>query len=399
VKLHDKPKAPLRFSDLLRRGAVEAEPSQESNTSQYGIFAAPQLKIVPTKSHCSRFAFRRKNIAIIVVADLAYRDTYAKQIQTQRCYADWRGYEYILLDGESFPSCEKYRSSFFFQKHCIVSEYLAEKPSDFVAAVIDADVVAVVLERGLEDWADVNADIHFYERVWCFEIAAGNYLVKATAWARNFLMRWAEFMFLQPGGFTSADNGAIHLHIIQTLELEGVSRTMYAGIEDINSTSLDGYFGFVNCTKHVMGPPRLWRTSDGGSLAFWGKLHFFVADGVYLGQLSSDFFGPVFQHGVKAAETVSDRYYTNLDRCEVKQENHMSREGYSEWIVKQAKFLTGHLAQWPYKVQFPGPSECNTTDKFNPCLSPCVSTLSCPLLRNLEEPKPHRTCMECQEFS
>jgi len=309
----------------------------------------------------------------------------------------------VLLDGEAYPSCDRFQE-FFFKKHCIISEYLGQQSPDFVAAVLDADVVATVLERGLEQWFDIGADIHFYERVWCFEIAAGNYLVKATNWARNFLMRWAEFSYFQPDGFSSSDNGAIHLHLIQTLQLKGANRCrdLYSKLDSYNTSHLDDYFGFVSCAKQLLGPPRLWRTSDGGTIAFWGKLHFFVADGVYLGRVASNFFGPVFHHGIKDNEVVTNHYYSSVDRCEVNMEKALrTREKYSDFIVRQAKYLTGSLAHWPYRVTFPtGPprKDCNATDKFNPCLKPCLSTLSCELLRNNEEPVLQRTCKECQKL-
>lgn len=376
-----------------------------SSATKYRLYTASDLQLASSGSQkravsCMSFKFERFSAGIIVVADIAYREKYANQIATQRCFAAWRGYSYAVIDATEYPSCERYRE-FFFQKHCVVAEYLAEQPPEFVAAVMDADVVAVVLNRGLEEWFRIGADIHFYERVWCFEIAAGNYIVRNTPWARNFLMRWADFMYLQPDGFSSFDNGAIHLHLIQTLELEGAAecRDQYTRIRGYNNSELDQYFTFVNCTKNALGPPRLWRTSDGGTIAFWGKLHFFVADGVYLARLSSDFFGPVFQHGIKEADMVVNEFYSDVGRCELNSDKlHRTREGYSETILQQAKWLSGHLSHWPYNVKFPRASSCNSTDPYEPCILPCVSTLSCQLLRNNEEPKPRRSCTECQNL-
>merc|ERR1712106_1307823 len=113
-------------------------------------------------------------------------------------------------------------------------------------------------------------------------------------------------MYIQPNGFSSYDNGAIHLHLIKTLELKGVEKCtgLYTALNSYNGSFLDDYFGFVKCTKDVLGPPRLWSTSDGGKIAFWGKLHFFIADGVYLGTVSVYFYGPVFHHGINDAAMV-----------------------------------------------------------------------------------------------
>jgi hypothetical protein len=398
----------LQHGDLLPDSMGNAPASDpDSSPSEYSIFSASDLQLISDFAdvgHCSSFEFKSHKVGLVVVADMQYRDMYADQIKTHRCYAAWRGYEYMLLDGQAYPSCQRF-TQFFFRKHCIVSEFLSGKPSDYVAAVIDADVVATVLDRGLEEWIDAGGDIHFYERVWCFEIAAGNYLARATPWVRNFLMRWAEFMFLQPAGFSSADNGAIHLHLVQSLELEGAAhcRKLYSELHTQGTSDLNDYFRFVNCTKSLLGPPRLWRTSDGGSIAFWGKLHFFVADGVYLGQLSSDYFGPIFHHGIKQTKVVTEHYFSNLGQCEINAViAHRTREQYEHTVVHQAKWLTGHLPQWPYLVQFPkGPvtSDCDEKDPYNPCLKKCMSNLSCPLLRNNEEPKPHRACKKCQSLT
>merc|ERR1712151_1283221 len=94
---------------------------------------------------------------------------------------------------------------------------------------------------------------------------------------------------------------------------------------------------------------------------------------------------------------VRNHFYSNLDRCELnKAEIHMGRHRFSSHVVDNAKGLTCQLAAWPYVVKFPGPRVCNSTDLCDPCLLPCVSTLSCPLLGNTDQPRPRRTCTECQ---
>lgn len=373
-----------------------------TSTTQYRLVSAHHLHLQPSTNasqHCASFEFTRQRVGIVLVADLVYQEHYANQILSQRCYAAWRGYDFFTLEPDAYVACRELRERFFFQKHCIIAEFLRERPN-YTAVVIDADVVAAVLDRGVEEWTSVGADIHFYERVWCTEIAAGNYIARGTAWTIDFLMQWANYSAKLPKAFASEDNGAIHLHIVKSLQLEGSDECeeLYYNITGDNK-ELDSYFRFVNCTKKLLGPPRLWHISGGAKLAFWGKVHFFVVDGVYLGKIASNFFGPVFHHGIKEPEVVNSTYYSNLAKCELNKLAVLrSREQYSEFIVYQAGWLSGHLAS--YGVKFPTGepqpgSDCNPSDPFKPCLLPCMSTLSCPLLQNSDEPKPSRTCTDC----
>ena len=56
-------------------------------------------------------------------------------------------------------------------------------------------------------------DIIFYERFFIWEIAAGNYLVKNSKFAKEFLLKWAnmEFKNLPPGDFRDTDNGILQV--------------------------------------------------------------------------------------------------------------------------------------------------------------------------------------------
>mmetsp|Transcript_154307 Transcript_154307/g.287721 ORF Transcript_154307/g.287721 Transcript_154307/m.287721 type:complete len:689 (+) Transcript_154307:122-2188(+) len=371
--------------------------------SQYRIVSARHLRWQPPlngTSSCASFEFTRQRIGIVLVADLKYQFLYSNQIQTQRCYAAARGYEYVILEPSAYKGCSHFPNNrIFYLKHCIISEFLRERPG-YIAVVIDADVVAAVLDRGLEEWTRVDADIHFYERIWCREIAAGNYIVRGTPWASSFLMQWANYSEIRPPGFASEDNGIIHLHIVKTLQLEGAEEceALYFNINGTNR-ELEQYFRFVNCTKDLLGPPRLWQVSGGGKLAYWGKTHFFVDDGVYLLKKASSFLGPVFHHGIKDAEDIKTTYYSNLDKCELNTVVvHRTREQYSEFIMSQAAYLTGYLQQngveFPTRAPQPG-EDCAPDNPWKPCLVPCLATLSCPLLGNDDAPKPVRTCTDC----
>jgi len=406
--------APGQIERVLNetRAIVRLTNQSSGPTSQYKIVRASRtfLDSSGNAPNCQEFEFRRQSIGIVLVINAEFQARYVSQIKSQRCFASWRGYDHVILDTKDFPTCAKYASGkgepgnghadwrdFFFQKHCVIAEFLGQQVAGYVAVVIDGDVVAAALERGVEEWTRIDADIQFYERIWCTEIAAGNYIVRNTPWARAFLHKWASYVDDQPSGFSSSDNGAIHLHIVRTLQLEGAENCakMYHGISsNLSQVSeldhdLDGYFKFVNCTRRLLGPPRLWHAHDGGRLAMWGRAHFFVADGVYLAMISSDYFGPVFHHGIKEQSVVLKEYYSDLDQCKVRPSKRFTREQFIRKIFSQVDWLTSYLAR--LGVTFPEVARgqagnCTETK----CFKPCVLTLSCPLLKHGEAPLPHQ---------
>lgn len=214
----------------------------------------------------------------------------------------------------------------------MVAQFLAERPTETVAVVLDADVAVLVLERGLEQWISHPADLQFYERAAGKEIAAGNYMARNTPFARDFLMQWAKFSTRQPRGYSSSDNGAIHVHIIETLQLQDAPRCalLYKNLADHMNVALKingSFWNFVQCTKDVLGPPRAWKVHSGGSLTIWPRNHFWVMDGLYSNYRANDDLGPVMHHGIKDKAVVTGTYYKNIDRCELNKDKvHRSRE-------------------------------------------------------------------------
>ena len=115
-------------------------------------------------------------VGLVIVADGNFRQTYQWQISSMRCYAQKNGYDLWLLHGDEFEECgEKYYApgNFFFQKHCAVAALLEEQPASYTVAVMDADVVAVVLDRNLSYWLQHGGDLQFYGRITGAEVASG----------------------------------------------------------------------------------------------------------------------------------------------------------------------------------------------------------------------------------
>lgn len=323
-------------------------------------------------SHC----VDRKGVAsigVVVAADGQHSESYKEQIQTLYCYAAKQGYDMWLLDVRTFSACGRFAKFYFFQKHCAISEFLGQRPSGYKAVVVDGDVVAAVLERGLEQWTNVEADVQLYMRCTGHEIAAGNYIARNTPFARRFLMAWAERMYNTPKGYSSADNGALHLHVIETLGLRGAQTCAdlyYHLVAEV--THLKPYYEFVHCTLNLLGPPRKWRISGGGSLLIWPKFHFFVADGYLFENHASSVAGPIFHHGYKARawepSAVHLTYYEDLGRCKLNVGRHWDAKRFGE---KAAQHVPSELRQ-------------------------CTSKFECKTLGNEDSPVPSRTCGKCE---
>eukprot|EP00392_Amoebophrya_sp_AT5.2_P014391 g14540.t1 len=212
------------------------------------------------------------DVHLVVYADENFAEKYATQIRLLRCFSQYWHYKFHVLPVTTDKtSCANMRGEVFFARHCLFAEWLAVNtlPND-VAVLLDADVAAAGLRPSLEYYvADhllnsggeaVPSDVMFFERIWGVaqrnEIMAGTYMVRNTAKARRFLRQWAEFMFRKPPGFSSADNGAIHLALAEATALGPKEKTAacaerYRGLT-AQVDDLDPYFEFVGCVREVM---------------------------------------------------------------------------------------------------------------------------------------------------
>lgn len=273
-----------------------------------------------TDTQCSSFEASGSKVGLVIVADAQFRNSYELQIDSLRCFASKHNYDLWMLKRTSYSACDKYKD-FFFKKHCMVSHLLSERPADYTVVVVDADVVGVNLERGLNDWVSAGTDLQFYEREMTHEIAAGNYIARNTAFARSFLMGWADFELngRRGPGYSSADNGAIHIHLVESLGLGGSAScsTLYHALKH-DVTDLSEYFRFVKCTMDLLGGPKTWRLDGGKQVKIWGERNFFVADAMTVNYKVSASSGPVMHHGVKKRADVLATYYSDVENCVVK---------------------------------------------------------------------------------
>lgn len=259
----------------------------------------------------------------------------------------------------------------------MVAQLLALQTPSYAMVVVDSDVVAFVFERGLDYWLQRGGDLQFYERALGPEVAAGNYIAKNKPWVRSWLMEWSKFENRVPPGYSSADNGAVHVHLLETLELEGAERcsqqyaSLTASVDDLNP-----YFAFINCAKTLLGPPRSWQMgSPADVLTIWPRFNFFVDDGVYVDFNGSSAIGPTMHHGIKNPNGVS-KFKLDLKRC-ARTAPLINGDDFGERMLLMAK---------SYPEFYPAGPKCRGSQ----CAEKCMPDLSCQPLQNNEEPVPKR---------
>eukprot|EP00392_Amoebophrya_sp_AT5.2_P014385 g14534.t1 len=252
-------------------------------------------------------------------------------IQTLRCYANYWGYKFesLPVDMKSFATnatreTEKVRRiplacpedaaithELLFRRHCLVAGYLKEiAGKDDAVFLLDADIVARKLTPNIDRWTakmleepapgKTRPDIAFFERIWALdikgehakrkssghnEIMAGSYLARNTKKTRTFLMQWANMAKKPPPGFSSADNGAIHLAIPRALgistkkcedEFFALTGHITGNEEELkkkNSTrhwndELGPYSDFVSCCREELGMGSTPHHEASGGKAF-----------------------------------------------------------------------------------------------------------------------------------
>lgn len=339
-------------------------PGQDLILPAQKLFTAPEA----SASRCANLGFKRIRIGIVVVADEKFKIRYSLQIRTMRCYAYARGYEIHLLSPGSFETCSPI-SDIYYAKPCLVSAFLAEKPAEYVVAFLDADVVPFVLDRGLEEWLQTDSDLHFYERDWIPEVMSGIFLARNKPWVRTWLRTWSEFLFRRPPGFSSADNGALHQHFVETMGLPGAEACgkLYSGLVT-GQENRTPYWSFVECTNTLMGPPATFKacakngSSDCGLLTIWPRLNFAAVDFVTLSSVASKFVGPVMLHGMKSREEVN-RIYRNIQTCEVNPDVLESKDVYGKRALRFSHCCPDLFPQ--------------LSRNCSQCVDRCMSSLTC----------------------
>ena len=197
---------------------------------------------------------------IFIAADNLFQQQNQLQMDTIRCYSERHGYKVIVSNLKENKMvndllvndcCQKHKD-FFFKRHCVLACYMESIPSNAHIFLFDSDVMVGLTDVSLDHWKNGDFDISYFERRFSGELMAGGYCVKNTLIARNFLRRWANYEFSRPPGFSSADNGAIHVAL---LEYFGLARKCVKRFYKLTADAMDlhPYFSFVSCARHALG--------------------------------------------------------------------------------------------------------------------------------------------------
>ena len=256
-------------------------------------------------------------VGILVVSDRRFltKDCQLVQLASLRAYAQIHGYAFHLLQpNETAPTCRARHDDFFFSKHCVVHAFLGRQTPGYTALVLDGDNVAASPGIPLDRWiggADADTDVILYQREWTFEITAGNYFVRNTEFGRQFVLMWSRFEYGRPTGFSSSDNGAVQLALLQTIGLApALSRPchqQYYALTDKTPPS-ESYIEFLACAVAAFGPARRWRSRlMPGTVTLLNRWMGPSVDGLQLDCADTGILP--FHHGMKSMNNSCARKY------------------------------------------------------------------------------------------
>lgn len=257
------------------------------------------------------------DVIIVTYADEKFAQIYATNLRLLSCYAGRHNYSFeILLPNHCTkiaPTCDGLHEV-FFKKQCCVAGYLETLRAagrESHVFVLDADVTVAVPGRGLESWRSFS-DLVFYEREFGGEIAAGNYVARPTAYAIRFLQNWSNWEHNRPVGFSSGDNGPLHL-MLQDAFNKGdakihtphysYSKCAYTFSHlTADVTNLTQYYDFISCTRQSISTPRQVHAPGGSSITVLPRYFAWVTDWTVANGKACERLGPVLHHGIKSQE-------------------------------------------------------------------------------------------------
>lgn len=134
-------------------------------------------------------------------------------------------------------------------------------------------------------------------------------MVRNTIAGRDYLRGWAKYEFFPPPGFSSADNGALHIHLLRSLGIEefkkqGKCGRMYANLQK-GVNDLSDYWDYVHCSRETLVTDEHNKSENSTyskgdfSLRLLPRKTGFVVDTNHDNVERFDKHGPVFHHGVK----------------------------------------------------------------------------------------------------
>lgn len=237
---------------------------QKSSSSSSSLSVVESLfssSLSKTASAAEYNGVHRKTVHMVTAADGAFTERYQPIFDKMQEYADRHDYSWTILNNGYFEEkggtpteCMVYKT-FFFLKHCMIAAWMEWEgfPETDSIYVFDADVAPYRMNVSLDHWTQMNETLVLYVRGWSPEIMAGNYLIRNSIAGRNYLRSWAQYEQHKPRGFSSADNGALHILLLRQLGLEKWDPLGKCGQEYKNLvapvTNMDPYWHYVNCCR------------------------------------------------------------------------------------------------------------------------------------------------------
>lgn len=191
-----------------------------------------------------------------------------------------------------------------------------------IVVFFDADYVPYRYHRSLDQWADAfryptqvgdieplsqqtPIDFAVYDRGFLSEIASGSYFARSSPKMIHFLNEWSKYVNRQPPGFSSADNGSMHIHLIRSLGIEteegGICGNKYNNLT-APVTNLKPYEDFLKCCRKnlAIGKHR-HRNHPEEQFSVWvvGHVDPWAIDGVSENKPKEAQNGSIFHHGIK----------------------------------------------------------------------------------------------------
>ncbi|CAD7948477.1 unnamed protein product [Amoebophrya sp. A25] len=208
------------------------------------------------------------HLHFLILADENFQKRMSKQIKSIECYAKYWGYTAKVLNPrpQDNPYGKKCMNEHdvFFVRHCLVAEYLDHSDPNTVIMLLDADVAArgfmPNMDSYLRDFKDKKTDLIFYERGWGLhernEVMAGAYMARNSEKAKKFLRYWGTMEHGRPKGYSSSDNGALHLALAQVLGKHPLDKAQecqerYDGLK-ASVWNLDPYADFLLCMRQLL---------------------------------------------------------------------------------------------------------------------------------------------------
>ncbi|KAK5973750.1 hypothetical protein GCK32_006315 [Trichostrongylus colubriformis] len=190
----------------------------------------------------------------VAILDVIEPDThlsyYQHAMMSVACYARAQGYEFrIVLSSEYSKQCP--HKDVYLRRHCVVAHVL---PKYHLLLYIDADMGVVNPKRRIEEYIDDHVEITFFDRFYNWEIAAGSYIVRNTAWSQNFLKGFADYEYRLPAQYHGTDNGALHALCAKVMfGKERKSELSFCLHIYYNLKSFEDLFTFEACVRAMIG--------------------------------------------------------------------------------------------------------------------------------------------------